>query len=232
MTRSINCRYSIRLLNEITESVHFMPHRILSDVQLPDFQDRPKKEGDILRTTEDLFMQFGYGRVTVEEICREANVSKVTFYKYFPNKLAVLEEYLTERFTLGMKIFQRISDADANLQEKMQAIVAMKQSAVSHFTPAFMNSLQGKDEDLLIIMGKWTQMGMDAMKQFFMDAQKRGEIHPDYSVEFLLHVWNVLGADASSEATLKIYGDDYVKLSTDFMNFLCFGTTGPPPEDQ
>jgi len=209
-----------------------MPYRILSDVQLPDFQDRPKKEGDILRTAENLFMQFGFGRVTVEEICREAKVSKVTFYKYFPNKLAVLEDYLTSRLKLGFKTFQRISEADASLQEKMQAMVAMKQSAVSQFTPVFMNSLQGSDESLLAIMGKWSQMGMDAMKQFFIDAQERGEIHPDYSVEFLLHVWNVLGADASSEAAIQIYGDDYVKLSTDFMNFLFFGTTGPPPEDQ
>ncbi|NQV51449.1 MAG: helix-turn-helix transcriptional regulator, partial [Candidatus Marinimicrobia bacterium] len=62
-----------------------MPHRILSTVQLPDFKDRPPKEGDILRTAEKLFMQFGYNRVTVEEICREAKVSKVTFYKYFSN---------------------------------------------------------------------------------------------------------------------------------------------------
>ena len=62
-----------------------MPHRILSEVQLPDFQDRPKKEGDILRTAEDLFMQFGYDRVSVEEICREAKVSKVTFYKLLCN---------------------------------------------------------------------------------------------------------------------------------------------------
>ena len=63
-----------------------MPQHILSEVQLPDFQDRPKKEGDILRTAEDLFMQFGYGKVTVEEICRAAGVSKVTYYKYFKKK--------------------------------------------------------------------------------------------------------------------------------------------------
>jgi len=209
-----------------------MPKRILSDVQLPDFQDRPKKEGDILRTAEGLFMQFGFGRVTVEEICREAQVSKVTFYKYFANKLGVLEEYLNERLKLGMETFHRISEADANLQEKMQALIAMKQSAVSQFTPTFLNSLQGTDESILALMEKWSEMGLNAMKQFFLDAQNRGEIHPEYSVDFLLHVWNVLGADARSEAITQIYGDDYVKLSTDFMNFLCFGTTGPPKEDK
>ncbi len=205
-----------------------MPHRILSDVQIPDFKDRPAKQGDILRTAEKLFMQFGFNRVTVEEICREASVSKVTFYKYFPNKYALLEDYLNERLKLGMETFNRITNADADLQEKMQAMIAMKESAISHFTPVFLSSLQSSDESILALMGRWSQMGMDAMKQFFLDAQSRGEIHPDYSVDFLLHVWNVLGADARSEAILEIYGDDFVKLSRDFMNFLCYGTTGPP----
>ena len=82
-----------------------MPHRILSEVKLPDFQDRTKKEGDILRTAEDLFMQFGYDRVSVEEICREANVSNVTFYKYFKNKLDVLKDYMTVRLEFARQLF-------------------------------------------------------------------------------------------------------------------------------
>ncbi len=207
-----------------------MPHRILSEVKLPDFKDRPKKEGDILRTAEDLFMQFGYNKVTVEEICREANVSKVTFYKYFSNKLALLETYLEERLRVGMETFHRISNADANLQEKMQAMVAMKQSAVSKFSPVFLNSIQGDDEDVMVLMAKWSEMSVGAMRQFFSTAQDRGEIHPDYNIEFLLHVWNVLGTDARSKEAADIYDGDWLKLSTDFMNFLCFGTTGPPLE--
>ncbi len=205
-----------------------MPYRILTDVKLPDFQDRPQKEGDILRTAEDLFMQFGYKRVTVEEICREAKVSKVTFYKYFPNKFALLEDYMATRLKLGMDVFDRIRAADTGIQEKMQAMVAMKESAVSHFTPVFMHSLLSADKAIMSLMNRWNEMSMEAMRQFFADAQAKGEIHPDYSVDFLLHVWMVLGADARSEAMMAMYGDDMVKLSRDFMNFLFYGTSGPP----
>lgn len=205
-----------------------MPHRIVSEVQLPDFQDRPKKEGDILRTAENLFMQFGYGRVSVEEICREASVSKVTFYKYFNNKFAVLKDYMDERYKLAMETFERIRAQDASLHEKMQAMVAMKESAASHFTPVFIHSLMSAEEDLVTLMSDWTEMSMQAMRQFFIDGQTSGEIHPDYSVDFLLHVWTVLGADARSEAMMVMYDDDVVKLSRDFMNFLFYGTTGPP----
>lgn len=214
----------------MTKSVQLMPQRILAEVRLPDFKDRPKKQADILLTAESLFMQFGYNKVTVEEICREANVSKVTFYKYFKNKFALLEDYLTERLNYGMKTFDRIRMADAGLQEKMQALIAMKESAIGKFSPVFLTSVSTDDPEVMELMSRWTQMGQDALRAFFMDAQAKGQIHRDYKVDFLLHVWMVLGTDARSEEIQKLYGDDYVKLSRDFMNFLCYGTSGPPDE--
>jgi AcrR family transcriptional regulator len=209
-----------------------MPHRIITEVQLPDFKDRPQKQGDILRTAEELFMQFGYDKVTVEEICREAQLSKVTFYKYFKNKFEVLSDYMTVRLELGMEVFDRIRAADASLQEKMQALIAMKESAVSHFTPVFYRSLLNGDEQVQGFLQKWVKLSMTAMRNFLEDGQKSGEIHPGYSIDFLLLVWTSMSELARSENLLAMYNDDMVKLSQDFLNFLCYGTTGPPEEDK
>jgi hypothetical protein len=68
------------------------------------------------------------------------------------------------------------------------------------------------------------------MRDFLEDGQRSGEIHPDYSIDFLLHIWNSLAETARSEDMMTMFNDDMVKLSTDFLNFLCFGTTGPPQE--
>lgn len=209
-----------------------MPHRILAKIKLPDFNDRPTKQGDILRTAEELFMQFGYDRITVEEICREAAVSKVTFYKYFNNKFAVLEDYMEARLALGMETFEKIRAADASLQEKMSALIAMKETAVSHFTPVFYKSLLSGDELVQAFMQKWVTISLKTQREFLEDGQKSGEIHPDYSIEFLLSVWTSLTEMARSESMLSMYSDNMVKLSQDFMNFLFYGTTGPPREDR
>lgn len=176
-------------------------------------------------------MRFGYNKVTVEEICREANVSKVTFYKYFPNKFAVLEDYMQTRLDLGMETFERIKNADASLQDKMQAMITMKESAVSKFSSVFMHSLLGSDPEIANLMARWSEMSVSSMRDFFSTAQAKGEIHPDYSVDFLLHIWTVIAADARSEEMLAMYNDDMVKLSKDFLNFLFYGTTGPPREE-
>ena len=42
---------------------------------------------DIFKTAKDLFWKYGIKRVSIEEICKEAKVSKMTFYKFFPNKI-------------------------------------------------------------------------------------------------------------------------------------------------
>ena len=45
-----------------------------------------KKYQDIKKKGKELFWKYGTKRVTVEEICREAGVSKMTYYKFFKNK--------------------------------------------------------------------------------------------------------------------------------------------------
>ena len=40
----------------------------------------------IVNKARELFWKHGITRVTVEEICKEANVSKMTFYRFFSNK--------------------------------------------------------------------------------------------------------------------------------------------------
>jgi AcrR family transcriptional regulator len=42
----------------------------------------------ILAAGRDLFWKHGFKRVTIEEVCREAGASKMTFYKFFENKIA------------------------------------------------------------------------------------------------------------------------------------------------
>ena len=52
----------------------------------------------ILKIAKKLFWKFGFKRVTIEEVCKEAAVSKMTFYKHFPNKMAVVKTLLQEVF--------------------------------------------------------------------------------------------------------------------------------------
>ena len=51
----------------------------------------------ILTAAEEMFMQHGYSKVTMEEIATGLGISKKTLYKFFPNKKELLRELMTER---------------------------------------------------------------------------------------------------------------------------------------
>lgn len=49
----------------------------------------------ILSQAEQLFLQFGYSKVTMDEIAASLGMSKKTLYKFFPGKEALVKEMIT-----------------------------------------------------------------------------------------------------------------------------------------
>ena len=57
----------------------------------------------LMKSAFTLFQRFGIKKVTVEEIARGANVSKMTFYKYFRNKKDILLTIMDRELKQGQK---------------------------------------------------------------------------------------------------------------------------------
>ena len=55
------------------------------------------KQQTIADTARRLFREHGFSAVSVGGICTEAAVSRVTFYKYYSGKNALLQEIVTEQ---------------------------------------------------------------------------------------------------------------------------------------
>jgi AcrR family transcriptional regulator len=70
-------------------------------------QAESTKYEDILNTGKTLFWKHGVRRVTIEEICREADVSKMTFYRFFPNKIELAKTLLKKMADDAMADYQR-----------------------------------------------------------------------------------------------------------------------------
>lgn len=55
---------------------------------------KSKKRDEIIAAAEELFTQKGIRQVSVEDIVRQAQVSKATFYKYFTDKIGILDQVM------------------------------------------------------------------------------------------------------------------------------------------
>jgi len=50
----------------------------------------------IKRAARDLFRKYGYNKTSVNELAKQARISKATFYKIFPSKELILHEVLMD----------------------------------------------------------------------------------------------------------------------------------------
>ncbi|HEY6419084.1 MAG TPA: TetR/AcrR family transcriptional regulator [Candidatus Binataceae bacterium] len=70
-------------------------HRAAAALALPSRRERKKERtrGEIYIAAINLFLKRGFDTVTIEDICRAADVARATFFLHFPAKEALLAEY-------------------------------------------------------------------------------------------------------------------------------------------
>ncbi len=76
----------------------------------------------ILKTGERLFYQQGYLATGVNQIIKEAQVAKASFYQYFPSKEALILECIKD---YNAKFFQKIQQLDKQFKESKSKILAL-----------------------------------------------------------------------------------------------------------
>lgn len=69
--------------------------------------DHPKFQA-IVEAGKRLFWKYGVKRVALKEICREAETSKVTFYRFFANKIALAQYLLDQVLEEGLELYRSI----------------------------------------------------------------------------------------------------------------------------
>jgi len=78
----------------------------------------------ILRQSEQLFIQFGYSKVTMDEIAASLGMSKKTLYKFFPGKEALVKEMIT---TMKCSIDEHIdfvwNNEEMDFMDKLKSVM-------------------------------------------------------------------------------------------------------------
>lgn len=80
------------------------------------------KYTQLVEASRGLFFKYGVKRVTVEEICEKANVSKMTFYKYFSDKMQLAELIRDELLNQGFAKYAEINARDISFPEKIDQL--------------------------------------------------------------------------------------------------------------
>ncbi|MGW8314580.1 MAG: TetR/AcrR family transcriptional regulator [Bacteroidales bacterium] len=172
----------------------------------------PKKYRDILATGKDLFWKHGFRRVTVEEICQESGVSKMTFYKYFPNKAELAKAILDKLFSESMNEFKKLMLSDIPFEKKMELQIKMKSEGTKDISEEFVKDIYGDPESELFDYwrGK-AQESIQIVVELYRQAQSLGHIRQDIKIDFILYMIN---------KTFELVNDDELISKYDTMQDL------------
>jgi len=190
---------------------------------------QPKKRRDITRAASRLFRVHGVKRVSVEEICAEAKVSKGTFYKYFPNKTELLKRIFVEMSEGPLARAAALEALDIPFLEKVRRIVDERLEATRRTSEAFIVDFYHADAELAAFIDDLMAENQRRFLAFVVSAQKRGDMRPEVQPAFVLAILAKLNELAADEA-LRAHYPDYVAYTRELVDFFFYGMlTVPPP---
>lgn len=179
------------------------------------------KKKQILKTAKELFWKFGFRRVTIEEISREAGVSKMTFYKHYSNKLELATTMLDDLFKESMNKIHQISINDDKPPQKLKSILQLKSDGIEGLSEEFLKDLYSNpDSELKSYMEQKTSELINEMISFFEKGKQDGWIRKDLNVPFLFNFVMASMDSLTNDKVLKQFSsteDMIIELTTLFV---------------
>jgi AcrR family transcriptional regulator len=182
----------------------------------------PKKKA-IMATGKELFWKHGFRRVTVEEISSRAGVSKMTYYKFFSNKMELAKAVMDITMEEAIARYREIMESDIPFTEKVEKQVEMKMEGTLELSKEFVDDLMVHGEpELMEHMQKMTQQVLGMVYTDYTRAQQRGEIREDVKPEFIIYFLNHIYEMLKDEQLLEMYGTAN-ELAMELIRFFFYG---------
>ena len=182
-----------------------------------------RKRAQLIKAGEALFIKHGMRRVTVKEICQEANVSKPTFYKLFENKEALARQIVEAWIDDALTVIDEIEESDLSFPEKLKRLLAIKQELSTRPGPEFYRDLIPLEIDM--------SYALQRVMGFLTMGQQSGDIRADIRLEVLMASFNLLNSMQHDERILSLY-DDADELAADVFKLFHYGILSTKHREQ
>lgn len=184
---------------------------------------KSRKATQLVEAAEKLFLRFGLEKVSVEEICQTAQVSKMTFYRYFQNKVHLFLFIINRIMDRAEKKYYEIMAQDVDYKEKARQIVLMKIEASQDFSYQMLKDyLNSPYPDIKKFINQKTSEYFHLFLKDFHKARQKGEIRKNIKPEFILYILNRLVDIVGDENLLQYYASPQ-ELTEELTNFFFFG---------
>lgn len=187
------------------------------------FMNDNQKYQDIVTNGKKLFWKHGIKRVTVEEICKNANVSKMTYYKFFSNKNELAKTILTDLYQASLNNFKKIIESDLPFSKKLESIFLMKIESTQDFSHEFVHDIYSNPNPVLKEhMNSFAERSKDMAIEFYKKSQDLGYIRKNINIDFIMTYSSHMTLLLNDTKIMSKY-DKPADLILEVMNLLFYG---------
>ena len=184
---------------------------------------KSKKYRDTLTAARELFWKHGFRRVTIQEICEKAGVSKMTFYKYFPNKIELAKTVFTCEVEKGTNRFSQLLEENISGEEMLKEMIRLKAEGTNDISHEFMEDFYLDNEpELKIFVEEKTKEAWTGLMHGWRKAQEKGVFRSDFKPEFLFSVAMKIQELLKDEELAAMY-DSTQEFILEFTRFITYG---------
>ena len=194
---------------------------------------KEQKKENIIRAALDLFMQYGFKKVSVNDIAVKANVSPVTIYNHYRNKDSLVYEVIRYQLGLMMEHYKKIIYGNGTFPDKIKEIVFNKVEVASQFKGE-LAPLALRDNSIFkpSVYEEYEQEATKMTLDLFDEGKKEGYLAKDISEQTLIIYLDILKSGISSSTRLYTDEESYPRIVRELNELLLYGIidTGDRPE--
>lgn len=182
----------------------------------------PKKDSEerLVEAARQLFFSHGVRRVPVEEICEAAQVSKMTFYRHFPDKTAVALRVLEDVAGRMRRQIREVELLDLPFEAKLRKIFEiMLEDERTHGRAFFAGLLKGADPSLERFLEDERLQSLQQLRSLIATAQRLGELRKDIKAELIIHMLHAARETLAEKDLLVLYPDQSALMREAFSLF-------------
>jgi AcrR family transcriptional regulator len=182
-----------------------------------------KSSKAILGAAKNLFWKYGIRRVTVEEICTEAGVSKMTFYRIFKNKNEVAEKILIDLMETGVKKYKTIMESDMPFPDKIRKFIELKFESTQEISKEFFNEVYQLNElNLQERLAVYRENNINDFISFIKSPKNQAYLKEDLKPEFLLYLVDKINEMVMDDKFMAMF-DNFQDAVMNITNFFFYG---------
>ncbi len=191
-----------------------------------------KKRQALREAAKNLFYTQGFAAVSVEAICTAAHTSRVTFYKYYSGKNALVQELFTEQKEQVRSRLESLLAQQCSLEEAAAALFSIQHESMAELysAPVLDDIANVADLELERFFHSMEEEKYQFMRSFFHTLQQRKLIHHSLPTELIDLFIRQMDSLMRQPCLAELYAPSPQRLPQDILQLLLYGLTSREAE--